>query len=523
MTAWLYHVLIDPLTPVAHQHALIGGSWIAVVCGVIGCFIVLRRMAFLTDALSHSMLAGVVTAYLFLRIVLQTNDVHGPALLLGAMIAGLVTVATVGFVSRVSRIKEDTAIGIMYTGIFAAGAVLASVYRHLIHIDLYHFVTGEVIGISDVDLWTMAIIAAFVLSIVILFYRQLQLVSFDRVMAASIGVSVVLFDYLLTTCTSFVVIGAVNMVGVIQVVGLMVTPAATAYLVSDRLNRMMVLAAVFGVTSVIGGIYLMSWTGNFPPGGSIVVVSTLQFLVVLFVAPRYGLIADWLRRARLVPEAVIEDVVGAIERQKQQPVPLVTINRFVEAPASQVQRAIQTLKRRDWIDAKNGGFALTERGKHEARRLKRAHRLWETYLNHVGVAGRDLHARAHHLEHLHDEEAVDYLDDKLGHPLKDPHGSRIPEDFVHLVPGQEVASSLLRRGHRAVVTKVGDAALASPLVPDMEIVGGPRRDDAATWTFILPDGRRIELDHAAADAVKVRLIDVGRGKDNSETLGERGT
>src|SRR5690606_34885480 len=98
---------------------------------------------------------------------------------------------------------------------------------------------------------------------VILFYRQLLLVSFDRVMAASIGVSVIGFDYLLTTCTSFVVVGAVNMVGVIQVVGLMVTPAATAYLVSDRLNRMMVVAALFGVTSVVGGIYLMSWTGNF--------------------------------------------------------------------------------------------------------------------------------------------------------------------------------------------------------------------------------------------------------------------
>jgi manganese/iron transport system permease protein/iron/zinc/copper transport system permease protein len=512
MTTWLHQVLIEPLLPVAHQHALIGGSLIAVVCGVIGCFIVLRRMAFLTDALSHSMLAGVVSAYLFLRLVLQTDDVHGPALLLGAMIAGLVTVATVGFVSRVSRIKEDTAIGIMYTGIFAAGAVLASIYRHLIHIDLYHFVTGEVIGISDVDLWTMAIIAAFVLSVVILFYRQLQLVSFDRVMAASIGVSVLGMDYLLTTCTSFVVVGAVNMVGVIQVVGLMVTPAASAYLVSDRLNRMMVLAALFGVTSVIGGIYLMSWTGNFPPGGSIVLVSTLQFLVVLFAAPRYGLVADWLRRARLVPEAVVEDVVGAIERQKQSPVPLATINRFVDAPMSQVQRAIQLLRRRDWVETQNGGFALTERGKIEALRLKRAHRLWETYLNHVGVAGGDLHARAHHLEHLHDEEAVDYLDDKLGHPLRDPHGSRIPEDFVHLVPGEEVNASLLRRGHRAVVTKIGDAALASPLVAGMEVVAGPRRDDATTWTLELPDGRRVELDHAAADAVQVRLLEVSQGE-----------
>jgi manganese/iron transport system permease protein/iron/zinc/copper transport system permease protein len=251
----------------------------------------------------------------------------------------------------------------------------------------------------------------------------------------------------------------------------------------------------------------MSWTGNFPPGGSIVVVGTLQFLVVLFVAPRYGLIADWLRRARLVPEAVVEDVVGAIQRQKEQPVPLAAISKFVDAPASQIQRAIGVLKRRDWVDAQNGGYALTERGQLEARRLTRAHRLWETYLNHVGVAGGDLHARAHQLEHLHDEQAVDYLDDKLGHPLRDPHGSRIPEDFVHLVAGQEVSASLLRRGHRAVVTQVGAAAAASGLTEGMEVVAGPRRDDAATWTLLLADGRRVELDHTAADAVQVRLAE----------------
>ena len=134
-----------------------------------------------------------------------------------------------------------------------------------------------------------------------------------------------------------------------------------------------------------------------------------------------------------------------------------------------------------------------------------------------------MHARAHRLEHLNDEQAVDYLDDKLGHPLKDPHGSRIPEDFVHLVPGEEVASSLLRRGHRAIVTKVGDAAAAAALTPGMEVVAGPRRDGATTWTFILPDGRRIELDHAAADAVQVRLVEVSRTKADAEPLGERGT
>ena len=506
MTDWLYNVLIDPISSGSTQKALIGGCLIAVVSGVVGSIIVLRRMVFLTDALSHSMLAGVVCSYLFLRIVVGSDGADGPSLLLGAILAGLVTVAMVSFVSRVSRIKEDTAIGMMYTAIFAMGAVLASIYRHLIHIDLYHFVVGQVLGVSDGDLWAMALITAVTLSIVILFFRQLQLVSFDRIMAASIGIPVLLLDYTLTACTSLVVVGAVNMVGVIQVVGLMVTPAATAYILCDRLSRMMVLAAVFGITSVVGGIYLMAWTGNFPPGASIVLVSTAQFLIVLTVAPRYGLIADTIRRLRLVPEQVVEDVLGSIRRGKGQPVSVETIHQYVDAPAQQVQRAIDALLRRDWIDHSQDAFVLTKVGKREARRLLRAHRLWEAYLDHVGVAQKDLHQQAHALEHLHDEEAIDYIDDKLGHPLTDPHGAEIPEDFVHLVPGHEVKAALLRRGHRALVTDVQPPAAESGLLTNMEITVGDRRDEGNTWILLTDGGREIELNHTAADAVTVKLL-----------------
>jgi len=506
MTGALHDIFIDPLLEIGTQKALIGGCMIAVVCGVIGCFIILRRMAFLTDALSHAMLAGVTSGYLFLRLVLDTDRVHGPALLLGAFLAGLITVATVSFVSRVSRVKEDAAIGMMYTGIFAVGAVLASVYRRLMHIDLYHFVTGQVLGVSDADLWTMAVITAAVLSVVILFFRQLQLVSFDRIMAAAIGIPVLALDYTLTTCTSFVVIGAVNMVGVIQVVGLMVTPAATAYVLCDRLSRMMLLAALFGVTSVVGGIYLMAWTGNFPPGASIVLVSTAQFLVVLTVAPRYGLVADVVRRMRLVPERVVEDVLGCIRRGRGKPIDLNVIYQHVHAPVKQVHKAINALKRRDWIDETDRKFLLTDQGRREARRLLRAHRLWEAYLDHVGVAEQDLHDQAHELEHVHDEQAIDYIDDKLGHPLRDPHGAEIPEDFVHLVPGHEVKAALLRQGHRAIITDVQPPADDTGLEPEMEIRVGPRRDGGRTWTFITDDGAETRLDHEAADAVTVRLL-----------------
>src|SRR5262249_6371860 len=148
---------------------------------------------------------------------------------------------------------------------------------------------------------------------------------------------------------------------------------------------------------------------------------------------------------------------------------------------------------------------LTEAGHHEARRLLRAHRLWETYLQHIGTPAAALHDQAHRLEHVHDEAAVDYLDDKLGHPLVDPHGAEIPEDFVHLVAGTEVNAALLREGRQGIISHVGDAAAGLELHSGQLLVAGPRTANQMHWTFHLDDGRTIELNHQQADALRVRL------------------
>lgn len=514
MSDFLWSAFVDPLMLRSFQKALVGGSLVAIVCGVVGCFIILRRMAFLADALSHAMLAGVTGGFLIMQIVFGHEEVHAPAMFLGSLLAGIITVALIGFVANVSRIKEDTAIGVMYTGIFAAGGLLYSAFSHLIHLDLYHFVTGMVLGIENSDLWLMATITVIVLSVVILFFRQLQITTFDPVMAASIGISVVGMNYVLTACTSLVVVGAVRIVGVILVIGLLVTPAATAYLLTDRLTRMLPLSALFGVMAVVGGAYVSDWVGFFATGPTIVVVSSLQFLLVLVVAPRYGMVADWWRRTTVLPQQLLEDVLGCFRKELDQPKRVGELVNQVGRPADQIHRAIRHLQKREWMtEDGSDALRLTDVGKREARRLLRAHRLWETYLQHVGVPAEALHDRAHRLEHVHDEETVDYLDDKLGHPLRDPHGAEIPEDFEHLVPGEEVRASLLRSGHRAVITRVGevDDASLDRLAVGAEIVAGERSADEALWTLVLPTGERVELDHRAADAVTVRLL--GQGGD----------
>lgn len=483
--------------------ALLAGTLVSTVCGVIGCFIILRRMAFLGDAIAHAMLAGVVVGFLLMKLAFGV-DVSAIAMLVGSIIAGFLTVAMIGFVSRVSRIKEDTSIGIMYTGIFAAGGLLVSLFDRFIHIDLYHFVIGSVLAVSNAELWMMAFVAAFVFAVVILLFRPLQLTSFDPIMAASIGVPVVILDYLLTACTSLVVVSGVNIVGVILVVGLLVTPAATAYLLCDRLSRMLTASAFFGFSSFMIGYAAASAIG-ISPGPAVVVTGTIQFLIVLTLAPRYGLVADFVRKKMAVPQELVEDVLGAILRSKEEVVKTADVFAKVTGRTERIQRAIRSLERQDLLKLNNETLTLTATGKHVARRLVRAHRLWETYLQHVGTPDEKLHERAHRLEHLYDEETVDYLDDKLGHPIHDPHGSVIPEDFVHLVPGKEVRVSLLRKGHSATITHVENPADEMQLQPGMIVTAGPRHEEQNLWRLILPDGKEVLLDHKQADAVIVKL------------------
>ncbi len=497
-------LFIDPLTDPTFQRALLGGSLIAIVCGVIGAYIILRRMAFLGDALSHAMLAGVTTGFLVMKIFFG-RDAHSPAMLVGSMLAGLFTVMSINFVSRISRIKEDTAIGIMYTGIFAAGGLLASYFSRLIDIDIYHFVMGQVLSISDGELLLMGIVSGGVIASVILFYRQLQITSFDPVMAASLGISVAGIDHLLTACTSLVVVSAVPLVGVILVVGMLVTPAATAYLLCDRLSRMQMLAALFGLSSVVGGLFVSHWIGDVSSEPMIVFFSTVQFLCVLVIAPRYGILADWIRRRSRVAQDLVEDILGCFRKGHHQPISRATVHQFVDARPDEIRKAIRWCDRHDWIEIDGDTLLLTEEGQREAKRLLRAHRLWETYLEQLGTPSDQLHEKAHLLEHVHDERTVAYLDDKLGHPLLDPHGAEIPLDVVNVAPGGISKISLLRDGQSGTIQRIDGKLKGITLTIGGHVQVGPREEEGKVWTMRLADGRWVELDHGAADCVFIRL------------------
>jgi manganese/iron transport system permease protein/iron/zinc/copper transport system permease protein len=285
------HFFLIPLQETYFQKALIAGSTVAIACGVVGCLVILNRMAFLGDALSHAMLAGVAGGYLFMQFVFGV-EAHSLAMIIGSLVAALLAVTLVNFVSLVPRIKEDTAIGIMYSSTFSLGLVIISLFINRIHISISRFIMGDILSIADADLWATTFVCCLVLSFICIFFRYFQIASFDPVMAASIGVPLGLIQSSLTAGVALIVVTGINMVGVILIMGFLITPAATAYLICDRLARMMILAALFGVTSVLVGLYL-SLIINAAAGATIMLFASLQFLVVLIVAPKYGLLARW--------------------------------------------------------------------------------------------------------------------------------------------------------------------------------------------------------------------------------------
>ena len=267
------------------QRALLAALIIAVVGGVVGTFVVLKGLAFIGDALAHAAFAGVATAY-----------VVGGSIYLGSLAAGVITALAIGFVTRRGRVSFDTAIGILFVGAFSFGIMLISASRAYT-VDLFSFVFGDVLGVGWSDVRTMAVLAVIVLALVAVFYRELLFTAYDPTMAGAVGVPVAAVQYGQLALLAITTVMAIKVVGIVLVVAMLVTPAATAQLLVRRVPAMMAVGALCGVVAAIAGLYI-SYYANVASGAAIVLVATGMFLVALLVSPRSGLFTAWRRQAR---------------------------------------------------------------------------------------------------------------------------------------------------------------------------------------------------------------------------------
>ncbi len=275
----------------------------AVACALCGVFLVLRRMAMLSDAISHSILLGIVLAFFV------TRDLTSPLLVVAAALTGVATVALVELLHRTGRVREDAAIGLVFPALFSAGVILITRFAGDVHLDTDAVLLGElafapfdrlVLGGVDVGprtLWLMAGVLAGDALLLALFFKELKLATFDAGLAASLGFAPVLVHYGLMTAVSVTAVSAFDAVGLILVVALMVGPPATAYLLTDRLGRMVGLSALFGIAAAVGG-YWLAHALDASIAGSMAVVVGLLFATTLAAAPGRGLWAQAMRRRR---------------------------------------------------------------------------------------------------------------------------------------------------------------------------------------------------------------------------------
>lgn len=268
---------------------MIRGMWasliVGVVCPVLGTYVVLRGMAFLGDALAHIILPGVVMAFLL-----------GWPLAAGALLVGVLAALAIGALGRRSEIKQDAIIGVVFAGAFALGVALISMQRSYA-VDLAHILFGDLLGVSNDDLWLMAGLGALVLFTVFALYKEFLVISFDPVLATTLRLPVSLLQNILLVLLAIVIVISIQAVGVALVLAMLVTPASTAYLISRRLPSMMLLSAGIGSFSAVLGLYL-SFYVNVASGPAIVLVETVIFVLAFTLAPRRGVLWELLRTRR---------------------------------------------------------------------------------------------------------------------------------------------------------------------------------------------------------------------------------
>ena len=254
------------------QNALITALVIGIVGGAVGCFIILRGMSLMGDAISHAVLPGVAISFIL-----------GINFFIGAIVFGLLASTIITYIKSNSIIKSDTAIGISFSSFLALGIILIVIANS--STDLFHILFGNILAVQDLDMWITIAVALLVLTTITIFFRPLLLTSFDPILAKSIGVKVTFYHYLLMVILTLVAVTAMQSVGTILIVALLITPAATAYLYANSLKTMILLSSGFGALASVLGLFI-GYSFNIAAGSSIVLTSALLFLISFFIVPK---------------------------------------------------------------------------------------------------------------------------------------------------------------------------------------------------------------------------------------------
>jgi manganese/iron transport system permease protein len=278
--------LSAPFTYEFIQRGFIASVIVGTICSVIGCYVVVRSMAFMGDAIAHAILPGVAIAY-----ILNGN------LTLGALIASIIIALGIGQLSKLGKLKEDTSIGILFSAFLALGVLIISSIRTYA-VDLSHILFGNILGVSRSDLIFTSVTAFFILLFIFIFYKEFLIISFDRVYAKAVKIPVEFYRNFMLVLMALTIVASIQTVGVVMVAAMLVTPAAAAFILSKRLPVMMGISCLIGIISSVVGLYI-SYYANVASGAAIVLTATAIFLIIFLFSPERGVVwSRFRRRAR---------------------------------------------------------------------------------------------------------------------------------------------------------------------------------------------------------------------------------
>ncbi|WP_271782047.1 metal ABC transporter permease [Aquimarina algiphila] len=345
-------------------------SLVAIACAIPGTFLVLRKMALITDAISHSILPGIVIGFFI------THDLSSPLLIILAAASGVITVILVEFIQKTGLVKEDTAIGLVFPALFSIGIILIAQNANDVHLDIDAVLLGElafapfdrlILGGADVgpkSLWIIGSILLITLGLLFAFFKELKVSTFDAGLASALGLSPIVMHYGLMTISSITTVGAFDAVGAILVIALMIAPAATAYLLTNDLKKMLLLSVLFGVSSAIGG-YWMAHALDTSISGSMTTVLGLVFLFVYLFAPDKGLFSVLYRQKQQRIEVSLLTFLLHLGNHKEEEEErhVKHLNEHINWQKVQSKSVLDLALKNNMITIDNDIVSLTNKGK----------------------------------------------------------------------------------------------------------------------------------------------------------------
>ncbi|MDG1661087.1 MAG: metal ABC transporter permease [Winogradskyella sp.] len=343
-------------------------SLVAVACAIPGTFLVLRKMAMISDAISHSILPGIVVGFFI------THDLNSPLLIILAALTGIITVVLVEYIQKTGLVKEDTAIGLVFPALFSIGVIMIAKNANDVHLDIDAVLLGElafapfdrlIIGGIDVGpkaLWIIGVILIVTLIFLLAFFKELKVSTFDKGLSTSLGFSPAIIHYGLMSVSSVTTVGAFDAVGAILVVALMITPAAAAYLLTKNLKKMLVLSVIFGIFSALFGYWVAHWL-DASIAGSITTILGLLFLVVYLFAPNKGIIAVLYREKQQRTEvSLITFLLHLKNHDEKSERHVKHLNEHINWQKVRSKTVLELAQKNNMIIINNNIVSLTKKG-----------------------------------------------------------------------------------------------------------------------------------------------------------------